>query len=131
MTLEGDFAHYRIVGRLGAGGMGEVYQAEDTRLGRKVALKVLPADLADDAERISRFRREAQILAALQHPRIAAIHGVEEVEGRMVLFGVMRQPRLALAWLAVTSNLRLVRRLHAARRLLHDLRDGEEPHRKA
>ena len=85
MTLEGDFAHYRIVGRLGAGGMGEVYQAEDTRLGRKVALKVLPADLADDAERIARFRREAQILAALQHPRIAAIHGVEEAEGRMVL----------------------------------------------
>jgi serine/threonine protein kinase len=85
MGLEGRLAHYQILGKLGAGGMGEVYRAEDTRLGRQVALKVLPSDVAAEADRVARFRREAQLLAALQHPRIAAIHGVEEIERQRVL----------------------------------------------
>jgi serine/threonine protein kinase len=68
---------YEITGRLGEGGMGEVYRARDTRLNRDVAIKVLPDAFADDAERITRFKREAQLLAALNHPSIAAIYGIE------------------------------------------------------
>src|SRR5262245_61593583 len=69
---------YRIVGPLGAGGMGEVYRATDSRLKRDVALKVLPPEVAADPDRLSRFRREAELLAALNHPRIAHIYGLEE-----------------------------------------------------
>ena len=69
---------YEIVGPIGAGGMGEVYRARDTRLGREVAVKVLPDAAQFDADRIGRFQREAQILAALNHPHIAAIYGLEE-----------------------------------------------------
>ena len=69
---------YEIVAPLGAGGMGEVYRATDTKLGRQVALKVLPAAFANDADRMARFAREAQVLAALNHPNIAAIYGIED-----------------------------------------------------
>ncbi|HEY7474236.1 MAG TPA: protein kinase [Vicinamibacterales bacterium] len=74
-------SHYEILGSLGAGGMGEVYRAEDTTLGRQVALKVLPAALASDPERIERFRREARAIAALNHPHIVTIHSVEQADG--------------------------------------------------
>jgi len=70
-------AHYRITGKLGEGGMGTVYPAADTKLGRDVAVKVLPDAFAADADRLARFTREAQVLASLNHPNIAAIHGVE------------------------------------------------------
>src|SRR5688500_16994169 len=69
---------YEVVGRLGAGGMGEVYRARDTRLNREVAVKVLSGAFAGDPERLSRIEREAQILASLNHGNIAHIHGVEE-----------------------------------------------------
>jgi len=72
--------HYEIIEPLGAGGMGEVYRARDTKLERDVAIKVLPAHLADDAERLARMQREAQLLAALNHPNIAAIYGLEEAD---------------------------------------------------
>ena len=72
---------YSIVGLLGAGGMGEVYRATDTRLGRDVALKLLPAELAADAEFLARFQREARALAALDHPGIVTVHSVEEEGG--------------------------------------------------
>ncbi len=74
-------AHYEVTAHLGAGGMGEVVRARDTKLGREVALKILPASVANDAERLARFQREAQLLASLNHPNIAAIHGVEEHDG--------------------------------------------------
>jgi Tol biopolymer transport system component len=71
-------AHYRIAAKLGEGGMGQVWQATDTKLGREVAIKILPAAFADDMDRLARFQREAQVLAALNHPNIAHIYGVEE-----------------------------------------------------
>ena len=69
---------YRVEAKLGAGGMGEVYRARDTRLEREVAIKVLPASVAQDPERRARFEREGKVLAALNHPNIAHIYGVEE-----------------------------------------------------
>jgi serine/threonine protein kinase len=69
---------YDIVAPLGAGGMGEVYRARDTKLGREVAIKVLPEALAFDPERIARFEREAQVLASLNHPHIAHLHSFEQ-----------------------------------------------------
>src|SRR5690242_21564205 len=74
-------AHYRVPARLGAGGMGEVFRARDTKLQRDVALKILPQAMARDAERMARFEREAQVLASLNHPNIAAIYGLEESNG--------------------------------------------------
>ncbi len=76
---------YQILAPLGAGGMGEVYRARDTKLGRDVALKVLPLAFAADPERLARFRREAQVLASLNHPGIAAIYGLEESDGVLAL----------------------------------------------
>src|SRR5262245_12776855 len=83
MTLSAGvaFGPYEIVGLLGSGGMGEVYRARDTRLRRDVAIKVLPAALAADPERLGRFEREAQLLASLNHPNIATLHGIEERGG--------------------------------------------------
>ena len=69
---------YEVVAQVGAGGMGEVYQAHDSKLGRDVAVKVLPEAFAHDAERLSRFQREAKMLASLNHPNIATIHGLEQ-----------------------------------------------------
>ena len=73
-------SHYEITSQIGKGGMGEVYQATDTKLGRSVAIKVLPEEFARDAERVARFQREAKLLASLNHPNIAAIHGLEEAD---------------------------------------------------
>jgi serine/threonine protein kinase len=71
------FRHYKILEQLGKGGMGEVYQVTDTKLGRSVSNKVLPEEFAKDADRVARFQREAKLLASLNHPNIAAIYGIE------------------------------------------------------
>src|ERR1700722_4071615 len=76
---------YQVVALLGRGGMGEVYRARDSRLNRDVAIKTLLAAFADDANRMARFQREAQALAALSHPNIAAIYGIEEDGGVFAL----------------------------------------------
>src|SRR5215831_8594453 len=78
--------HYRILSRLGAGGMGEVWLAEDTRLSRKVALKLLPAEFTQDAERVRRFTQEAKAASALNHPNIVTVHDFGETEsGRFIV----------------------------------------------
>ena len=70
--------HYQVLGLIGAGGMGEVYRATDTKLNRDVALKLLPPQFTSDPDRMERFQREAHVLASLNHPSIAAIYGLEE-----------------------------------------------------
>ena len=74
-------SHYKIIEKIGQGGMGEVYRATDTTLGREVAIKVLPAQFTKDPQRLARFEREAKLLASLNHPNIAAIYGLGEDEG--------------------------------------------------
>jgi serine/threonine protein kinase/Tol biopolymer transport system component len=107
MTAPSQIAHYRIVSKLGEGGMGAVYRATDTKLGRDVAIKVLPAAFADDSARMQRFEREAQVLASLNHPNIAAIYGVEQ--GAIVMELVegedLRGPMPADAVLAIARQI--------------------------
>jgi serine/threonine-protein kinase len=89
-------SHYQVTGKLGAGGMGEVYRARDSKLNREVAIKVLPEGFAQDAERVARFQREAQLLASLNHPNIAAIYGLEESNGvRALVMELVEGPTLA------------------------------------
>jgi serine/threonine-protein kinase len=92
MSPQQSIAHYRIVSKLGEGGMGAVYRATDTRLNRDVALKVLPDSFANDPERMTRFEREAQVLASLNHPNIATIYGVES---RAIVLELVEGPTLA------------------------------------
>ncbi len=88
--------HYDVTSLIGEGGMGQVWQATDTQLNRQVALKILPDAFASDPDRLARFTREAQILASLNHPNIAAIYGIEEAEGtRALALELVEGPTLA------------------------------------
>ncbi len=88
--------HYEVSALIGEGGMGQVWRATDTQLNRQVALKILPDAFASDPDRLARFTREAQILASLNHPNIAAIHGIEEAEGtRALVLELVEGPTLA------------------------------------
>jgi serine/threonine-protein kinase len=116
---------YEIVTLLGAGGMGEVYRARDTRLNRDVALKILPDAFANDAERLARFTREAQTLAALNHPNIAHIHGLEESGGVRALVmelveGDDLSVRIARGPLALDEALPMARQIVEALQTAHE-----------
>src|SRR5215467_14317283 len=92
MSAPSTIAHFRITAKLGEGGMGAVYRATDTKLNRDVAIKTLPDSFAADPDRLVRFKREAQVLASLNHPNIAAIYGVEE---RALVLELVEGPTLA------------------------------------
>ena len=96
LTLGSRLGHYNVTALIGEGGMGQVYQATDTKLNRQVALKILPEAFAEDPDRLARFQREAQVLASLNHPNIAAIHGLEESDGtRALVLELVEGPTLA------------------------------------
>jgi len=125
MTSSRPFAHYTVTDKIGAGAMGEVFRATDSRLGREVALKMLPERLADHPERLARFRREAQVLAALNHPGIAAIYGLESEDDRHALAmelvdGPDLAERLKDGPLAVDEALRVALELAEAVEAAHE-----------
>jgi serine/threonine protein kinase len=116
---------YEILAPLGSGGMGEVWRARDTKLGRDVALKVLPQALAQDGERLARFEREAQLLAALNHPHIAAIYGVEDSTAIKALVlelveGETLQERIARGPLPLADALSIARQIADALEAAHE-----------
>ena len=95
-TVGSRLGHYDVTALIGEGGMGQVYQATDTKLKRQVALKILPEAFATDPDRLARFQREAEVLASLNHPGIAAIYGIEEAEGtRALVLELVEGPTLA------------------------------------
>ncbi|HEY7057490.1 MAG TPA: protein kinase [Vicinamibacterales bacterium] len=124
--LRGDrFGAYEILTPLGSGGMGEVHRAHDTKLRRDVAIKVLPASLANDPDRLLRFEREAQVLASLNHPHIAGIHGVEEAHGTVGLIlelveGETLEERLARGPIALEDALPIANQMAGALEAAHE-----------
>ena len=123
--IERRLAHYEITAHLGSGGMGDVYQATDTRLGRSVALKFLPEAFADNAQRAARFDREAKTLASLNHPHIAAIHGLEESGGHRFLVmefvpGQTLDDRIGRTAMPLDDALGIARQIAEALEAAHD-----------
>ena len=119
------FGPYRLVAPLGAGGMGEVYRARDTKLGRDVAIKILPSHFTADAERRSRFAREARLLATLNHPHIGAIYGLEETDGVTALVlelveGPTLADRLARGPLPIPEAIAIARQIAEALDSAHE-----------
>ena len=117
--------NYKIINQLGKGGMGEVFQAKDQKLGRDVAIKVLPEEFAKDSDRVARFQREAKLLASLNHPNIAAIHGLEESEGTNFLVlklveGQTLADRIIATPIPVEESLRLALQIAEALEAAHE-----------
>ncbi len=117
--------HYEVLGPLGVGGMGEVYRAQDTRLRREVAIKVLPHPFAQNPDRLTRFEREAQVLAALNHPNIAAIYGIEHSDGiRFLVLELVEGPtlaeRIALGAIPLEESLSVGKQIAEALGAAHD-----------
>jgi serine/threonine protein kinase len=113
-------AHYRITRKLGEGGMGVVYRAIDTKLGRNVAIKVLPAVFADDAGRMARFQREAEVVASLNHPNIAAIYGVAESEDTRGLVMELVEGEMLPIGLPVDTAMRYAKQIADALEYAHE-----------
>jgi serine/threonine-protein kinase len=127
MTLEAGtrLGVYEVTGLLGVGGMGEVYRATDTKLGRKVAIKTLPAELASNKDRLARFEREAKLLAALNHPHIASVYSLDEHEGTLYLAmelveGETLERKLASGRLPIDEALRIALQIAEALEAAHE-----------
>src|SRR2546429_6343263 len=121
MSPERSIAHYRITTKLGEGGMGAVYRATDTKLGRDVAIKILPDSFAADPDRLARFTREAQVLASLNHPNIAAIYGVEDRALVMELVeGLTLAERIAHGPIPLDEALPIARHIAEALEYAHE-----------
>src|SRR5262249_23520666 len=128
--------HYQITGRLGQGGMGEVYRATDSKLGREVAIKVLPGHINSDPQALARFEREARSLAALNHPHIAAIYGFEAdkdtyflvlelIEGETLAERLQRGPLPLRDALAIARDMaEAIREAHERGIIHRDLKPG-------
>jgi serine/threonine protein kinase len=117
--------HYRMIEKLGQGGMGEVYRAEDTNLHRLVAIKVLPDEFAHDAERLARFQREAEVLSSLNHPNISTLYGFEESDGKRFIVmelvqGETLSRRLLKGPLSVDESLELCRQIAEGLEAAHE-----------
>ncbi len=124
-TADTVITHYRLLSQLGAGGMGEVYLAEDTRLGRKVALKLLPAEFTKDADRVRRFEREARAASALNHPNILTIYEVGQADGRHFIAaefieGSTLRQRLSQSRLPLNETLEIAVQVASALQAAHD-----------
>jgi serine/threonine-protein kinase len=125
LTSGSKLGAYEIVAPIGAGGMGEVFRAKDTRLNREVAIKVLPEAFAEDKDRLQRFRREAQLVASLNHPNVAAIYGLEEANGAVALAlelvdGEDLQQRLARGPIPVDETLAIARQIAEGLEAAHE-----------
>src|ERR1700681_2735622 len=115
---------YEILSALGAGGMGEVYRAHDIKLGRDVAIKILPHAFLADSERVARFQREARTLASLNHPNIGGIYGLEEEDGTALVLELVEGPtladRIAQGPLPIDEALRIARQVAEALEAAHE-----------
>ncbi len=130
--IDRQLGSYTIVAPLGAGGMGEVYRARDSKLGRDVAIKILPSHFTADPERRARFAREARLLATLNHPHIGAIYGLEETDGVTALVlelveGPTLADRLARGPLPIADALAIARQIAEALDAAHE--KGHRPSR--
>ena len=125
IELGSRLGHYDVTALIGEGGMGQVYQATDTKLNRQVALKILPEAFAKDPDRLARFQREAQVLASLNHPNIAQIHGLEESEGtRALVLELVEGPtladRIAKGAIAIDEALPIAKQIAEALEAAHE-----------
>ena len=125
LTVGTRLGSFQITGTLGAGGMGEVYRATDTKLEREVAIKTLPASLAEDADRLARFDREAKLLASLNHAHIAAVHSLDETDGMLYIAmelveGESLERRLASGPIALDDALRFGLQIASALEAAHE-----------
>src|SRR5438128_9063455 len=119
------FGSFEVLSIVGRGGMGEVYRARDTKLKREVAIKILPKEFSRDPDRVARFQREAEVLASLNHPNIAAIHSLEEVEGSRFLVlefveGETLAERIARGPIPVEEALDIARKIREALEAAHE-----------
>jgi eukaryotic-like serine/threonine-protein kinase len=117
---------YEITEKLGEGGMGQVFRARDNRLQRNVAIKILPSTFATDPDRLTRFEREAQVLAALNHPHIAQIYGVEESSGVLALVMELVEGRTLADMLGARSGIPLDEALDIARQIAEALETAHD-----